>query len=51
MANNGISCSVCECHFHENGDKCSAENVTVGGSNKCCASCDTECVTFKPQEK
>ena len=48
-SNNGIFCTVQECTYHAAGDKCSASKIEIGSSKDCCSSCDTECVTFKPQ--
>lgn len=45
--NPGISCSVQQCAYNENGCKCTANKIEVGSSKTCCSSCDTECVTFK----
>ena len=44
----GIVCSVQQCAYHAEGNKCTAEKIEVGSNNACCSSCDTECVTFKP---
>ncbi len=45
----GILCSVEQCAFHAQEDKCTAEHIKVGAGASCCSSCDTECVTFKPR--
>lgn len=45
--NPGISCSVSQCTYNENGSKCTASKIVVGSNKTCCSSCDTECVTFK----
>ncbi len=47
--NNGISCTVQQCYYYKEGNKCTADKIEVGSSKDCCSSCDTECVTFKPQ--
>lgn len=44
----GIMCSVQQCAYHAEGDKCTAGKIEVGSEKTCCSSCDTECVTFKP---
>ncbi|MBE5040821.1 DUF1540 domain-containing protein [Oscillospiraceae bacterium DSM 107454] len=44
----GICCSVQQCAYHTDGDKCTAESIKVGSEKACCSSCDTECITFKP---
>ncbi len=44
----GIMCSVQQCAYHAEGNKCTAEKIEVGSGQTCCSSCDTECVTFKP---
>lgn len=46
----GIMCSVQQCAYHTEGDKCTAGNIKVGSGQTCCSSCDTECVTFKPNK-
>ena len=45
--NPGIFCSVQQCTYNENGQKCTANKIEVGSSKDCCSACDTECVTFK----
>ena len=44
----GIMCSVQQCAYHTEGNKCTAEKIQVGSEKSCCSSCDTECITFKP---
>ena len=44
----GIMCSVEQCAYHAQDNKCTASRIEVGSSASCCSSCDTECVTFKP---
>ena len=44
----GIMCSVQQCAYHTEENRCSAEKIEVGSGQTCCSSCDTECVTFKP---
>lgn len=46
-ANPGIVCSVQQCKFNENGNKCTASKIEVGSEKTCCCACDTECVTFQ----
>ena len=46
----GIKCSVQQCIYHAEGDKCTATSIKVGSDKDCCSSCDTECVTFKPSK-
>ena len=47
---NKIICKVDTCEYHTSGDVCTASCIEVGGT-KCCSSCDTECVTFKPAKQ
>lgn len=44
-----LVCRVKDCEYHDSSDLCTATKVEVGGKN-CCSSCDTECVTFKPNK-
>ena len=46
-----IYCSVQQCMYHTENDKCTAAKIEVGSSKTCCSSCDTECVTFKPAQQ
>lgn len=48
--NNGIFCTVEQCYYHSEGNKCTANKIEVGAAKDCCSSCDTECVTFKPSK-
>lgn len=48
--NPGIFCSVQQCAYHTENDKCTAAKIEVGSTKTCCSSCDTECVTFKPAQ-
>ena len=50
MDNNKIVCKVKNCEYHTSGDLFTASQIEVGGGTKCCSSCDTECITFKPCE-
>jgi len=43
----GISCSVNECNYYEQGDKCTAGHIDVKGSHADTTD-DTRCQTFKP---
>ncbi len=47
--NNKIVCRVNDCEYHATDDVCTANCIEVGCTQNCCSSCDTECVTFKPQ--
>lgn len=49
MDSNSIYCTVQQCTYHGAGDKCTAPKIEIGSCKDCCSSCDTECVTFKPQ--
>lgn len=44
----GIDCTVKECAYHTENNKCSASGIKVNGSCDPKSSCDTECQTFKP---
>ncbi len=44
----GILCSVQQCIYNVDGEKCNAEHIKVSSQKSCCSSCDTECSTFKP---
>ena len=43
----GVDCTVKECAYHTENNKCSADCIKVNG-NDSKTSCDTECETFKP---
>ena len=45
-----IVCRVKDCEYHAPADICTATKIEVGGTSSCCSSCDTECVTFKPNK-
>lgn len=43
-----ILCTVKECAYNTDGEKCTASEIKVGSCKSYCSSCDTECITFKP---
>jgi hypothetical protein len=45
--NTGISCSVNTCHYHMQGDKCTAEKIQVEPKDAS-DSKETDCATFYP---
>ena len=45
-----IYCTVEECYYNKDGSKCTASKIEVGSCKDCNASCDTECVTFRPSK-
>ena len=42
----GVSCSVSDCQYHDNANKCHAASIKVGGINGAYTPEDTECDTF-----
>ena len=47
--NNGISCDVKNCQYHEGDCYCTADKIAVGPSFAT-SSTDTVCATFKPKK-
>ena len=50
MDNNKIVCKVKNCEYHTRGDLAQLPKLRWVAVQKCCSSCDTECITFKPCE-
>lgn len=48
--NEGISCDVSNCYYHNGSCYCTAEKISVGPTNAATSS-DTLCATFKPKVK
>ncbi len=46
VCNEGISCSVCNCEYHDGQSKCTAEKISIGPEMANCCS-DTRCATFR----
>ncbi len=47
--NSGIDCTVCDCVYHAEHNKCTASKISVGPTHAECSS-ETACETFKPVE-
>ncbi len=47
--NNGVSCDVTNCHYHDGKNTCVAEKINVGPSYAT-SSTDTVCATFKQKQ-
>ncbi len=45
--NNGVTCEVANCHYHDGQRYCTADKISVGPSYAN-SSADTICATFKP---
>ena len=45
----GVDCTVEECKYHTQGNKCTAQSIVVNGKDPK-TSCDTECQTFIPND-
>lgn len=46
----GVKCIVNTCHYHAQGDKCTADQIEIKPRNAS-TSAETDCATFKPDDE